>query len=69
METSTVAVPWFVDMGLLHYRGDLLARYGHDVPTTWDELEAIAPDVQVKERAAGNDDFWGTSGRVDATMV
>ena len=50
-----VAIPWFMDTGVLFYREDLLDKYGHDVPETWDELEKVAKDIQEEERAAGND--------------
>ncbi|MDI5985884.1 ABC transporter substrate-binding protein [Halomonas sp. M4R5S39] len=54
-----VAMPWFTDAGLLYYRRDLLEKYGHEVPETWQELTEAAQAVQAAEREAGNDDFWG----------
>jgi trehalose/maltose transport system substrate-binding protein len=54
-----VAMPWFMNGGLLFYRRDLLARYGLAVPQTWAELAADARRVQDAERAAGNDKMWG----------
>lgn len=54
-----VAIPWFLDSGLLYYRSDLLERYGREVPETWQELEQTARYIQQQERSAGNDDFWG----------
>ena len=54
-----VAIPWFLDAGLLYYRTDLLEKYGLDVPATWGELEAAAATIQEGERAEGNAEFWG----------
>jgi trehalose/maltose transport system substrate-binding protein len=63
-----VAMPWYVDVGLLYYRTDLLAAYfGADAepPTTWAALEAMAREIQTGEREgrrAGTDpnlDFHG----------
>lgn len=64
LENNTVkgnllALPWYVDIGLLIYRKDLLDKYGHPVPTTWQALETTAKDIQQKERAAGNPNMWG----------
>lgn len=54
-----VALPWFIDVGLLYYRRDLLTRYGVPVPRTWGELTAGAALIQNAERAAGNAAMWG----------
>ncbi len=53
-----IALPWYVDTGLLYYRKDLLEQYNYKVPETWDDLERIATDVQRRERAR-NPEFWG----------
>ncbi len=47
------AVPWFVDVGLLYYRADLLEKHGRAVPETWDELADTARAVAGAEGIAG----------------
>lgn len=54
-----VAMPWFIDAGLLYYRQDLLDKYKQPVPQTWDQLKATASLIQTAERKAGNDKLWG----------
>jgi trehalose/maltose transport system substrate-binding protein len=55
-----VALPFYVNVGMLYYRTDLLKKYGYQKPpVTWDELETMSARVQQGERAAGNPDFWG----------
>ena len=54
-----IALPAYMDVGLMFYRTDLLEKYGKTPPKTWDELAADAKEIQDKERAAGNKDMWG----------
>jgi len=54
-----VALPWFVNVGLLYYRSDLLERHGHAVPRTWKALTDTATRIQRAERAAGGTRLWG----------
>jgi len=53
-----VAMPWFIDIGLLYYRRDLLERYGKPVPETWADLHRTAAEIMAGERDAGRD-MWG----------
>ncbi|GAA3635417.1 extracellular solute-binding protein [Kineosporia mesophila] len=63
-----VGVPWYVDTRVLYYRTDLAEKAGWDkAPTTWEELQQMAKDMQSKAGAdygirlpAGNDSFQGT---------
>lgn len=59
VDGKLVAMPLYVDVGLLYYRRDLLERYHHEVPTTWRELTATATAIQSAERQAGNSRLWG----------
>lgn len=54
-----VALPLMTDAPALYYRTDLLEGYGYDAPSTWEEMTAIAQEIQDAEREAGNDDLWG----------
>jgi len=56
---TLLALPWYVDVGLLIYRKDLLDKYKQPVPVTWDQLEKTARFIQTEERAAGNPKMWG----------
>jgi trehalose/maltose transport system substrate-binding protein len=55
-----VALPFYMNVGMLYYRTDLLKKYGYaHPPKTWDEMERMAARIQKGERAAGHADFWG----------
>lgn len=54
-----VAMPWYIDTGMMYYRKDLLDKYRLPAPSTWDEMAATARKIQDAERAAGNDKMWG----------
>ncbi|MFE0759071.1 ABC transporter substrate-binding protein [Inquilinus sp. NPDC058860] len=54
-----LALPWYMDTGLIFYRKDLLEKYGKPVPKTWAELTETAKAVQDGERKAGDADMWG----------
>jgi len=60
-----VAMPWFVDAGLIYYRDDLLEEYDLEVPETWAELEEAARIIQEGERE-DNPDFHGFVWQGDA---
>lgn len=58
--SKLVAVPWFIDTGLLFYRPTLLEKYGYSQPPeTWAELEDMATEIQKGEQGIGKKDFWG----------
>ena len=59
IDDRLVAMPWFTDAGVLYYREDLLEKYGHEVPTTWQELTEIAREIKDAERAEGNGRMQG----------
>ncbi|MDM9624846.1 ABC transporter substrate-binding protein [Rhizobium sp. S152] len=59
LDGKLVAMPAYMDVGLMFYRKDLLEKYGKQPPKTWDELTATAKEIQDKERADGKADLWG----------
>jgi trehalose/maltose transport system substrate-binding protein len=54
-----LAMPWYIDTGMMYYRKDLLDKYHLKAPTTWEEMTAVAKKIQDAERAAGKDKMWG----------
>jgi trehalose/maltose transport system substrate-binding protein len=59
VDRQLVAMPWFLDAGLLYYRKDLLEKYGASVPDRWSDLTATSQKIQDAERKAGNQRMWG----------
>lgn len=49
VDGKLIAIPWFVDAGLLYYRKDLLEKHGRQVPETWSELVETATAIQEAE--------------------
>lgn len=58
-DDKLLAMPFYIDTGLMFYRKDLLEKYGKPVPKTWDELTTTAHEIQDAERKAGNSEIWG----------
>jgi trehalose/maltose transport system substrate-binding protein len=59
-----VALPSFLNEGVLFYRTDLLRKYGYRAPpATWHELEVMARQIQAGERAKGSKDFGAMCGK------
>lgn len=50
VKNRLVALPWYVDTGLIYYRKDLLEKYGLSVPSTWQEMTAAAEKIQAGEK-------------------
>lgn len=59
IEGRLVALPSYLDFGLLYYRSDLLEAAGLSVPEDWSALEETAAVLQARGRADGNLLFWG----------
>ncbi|WP_275559363.1 ABC transporter substrate-binding protein [Streptomyces sp. 5-6(2022)] len=51
-DDKLVALPWYLDSGMLYYRKDLLDDAGIDVPTTWDELRTAAKKLMDGNKVA-----------------
>ena len=57
---NLIAVKILADQMTIYYRKDLLDKYGLEYPDqSWEQFESVFKDVQTRERAAGNTDFWG----------
>jgi multiple sugar transport system substrate-binding protein len=63
------ALPWNMNVGLLYYRTDLLARYGLLPPATWDELAAQVARVRAGERDARLDGYLWQGKQYEGMVV
>jgi multiple sugar transport system substrate-binding protein len=51
-------IPWNMNVGLLYYRADLLARHGLAAPRTWDELVAQVRRIRAAELPGLDGFLW-----------
>lgn len=59
IDGKLMALPVFIDAGVLIYRQDLLDKYGKEVPTTWEELCETAQEISSQEEGvAGFVSAW-----------
>ena len=49
LDGQLLALPWFVDGGVLYFRRDLLEKHGYQPPETWSDLEQVALDIKTQE--------------------
>jgi multiple sugar transport system substrate-binding protein len=63
------ALPWFMNVGLLYYRTDLLARYGFKPPETYDELVRQVQQIRAGERDPRLDGFLWQGKQYEGGMV
>lgn len=63
------AVPWVMNVGLLYYRRDLLARHHLGVPLTYDELAAQAKSVVAAEHDASLGGFLWQGKQYEGLVV
>ncbi|MGO4830885.1 ABC transporter substrate-binding protein, partial [Rhizobiaceae sp. 2RAB30] len=59
VDGKLIALPMFADAPALYYRRDLLEKYGEKVPSTWEELAAVAANIVKAEHATGNGRLQG----------
>jgi multiple sugar transport system substrate-binding protein len=63
------ALPWNMNVGLLYYRSDLLARYNLAPPATWDELAAQVARVRAGERDPRLDGYLWQGKQYEGMVV
>jgi multiple sugar transport system substrate-binding protein len=63
------ALPWFMNVGLLYYRKDLLAKYGLAPPETYDELVRQVRLIQAGERDPRLDGYLWQGKQYEGGMV
>jgi multiple sugar transport system substrate-binding protein len=63
------ALPWFMNVGLLYYRADLLAKYGFRAPETYDELAEQVGRIRAGERDPRLDGYLWQGKQYEGGMV
>ncbi|HEX5529089.1 MAG TPA: extracellular solute-binding protein, partial [Methylomirabilota bacterium] len=63
------ALPWFMNVGLLYYRKDLLAKYGLAPPRTYDELIRQVRLIRAGERDPRLDGYLWQGKQYEGGMV
>lgn len=63
------ALPWFMNVGLLYYRTDLLARYGFRAPETYEELIEQVRRIRAGERDPKLDGYLWQGKQYEGGMV
>ena len=63
------ALPWFMNVGLLYYRADLLAKYGFRPPETYDELVEQVRRIRAGERDSTLDGYLWQGKQYEGGMV
>jgi multiple sugar transport system substrate-binding protein len=63
------ALPWIMNVGVLYYRADLLARYGFRPPETYDELLDQIRRIRGGERDPRLDGFLWQGRQYEGLMV
>lgn len=63
------ALPWFMNVGLLYYRSDLLARYGFAPPRTYDALVEQVRHIRAREGDARLDGYLWQGKQYEGGMV
>lgn len=63
------ALPWFMNVGLLYYRSDLLARYGFAPPRTFDALIEQVRQIRARENDPRLDGYLWQGKQYEGGMV
>jgi multiple sugar transport system substrate-binding protein len=63
------ALPWNMNVGLLYYRADLLAKHGLSPPATWDELIAAVERIRAAENDPRLDGYLWQGKQYEGMMV